>query len=236
MALLRELPFLGTCVPAERREQAERELVVPAATLPKGSWDPPKSAPPDHLGFLILDGMLIRDVDVGGTDCAEIIAAGDLLRPFDHEGDTAAVPFGVSWTIVRPARVAVLDRRFTVACAQHPEVMSAIVGTVVRRTMWLAFRLAINSVTRVDVRVLLLLWHLADRYGKVTPTGTWVAVPLTHAMLGKLVGAQRPSVTTALGHLTERGLVSREDDGWLLHGEPPEELARLDARFSSLAD
>jgi len=46
-------------------------------------------------------------------------------------------------------------------------------------------------------------------------------------LLAALVGAKRPSVTTALGELTAQGLVERRDDGsWLLHGEPPEEPGR----------
>jgi CRP/FNR family transcriptional regulator, cyclic AMP receptor protein len=55
-----------------------------------------------------------------------------------------------------------------------------------------------------------------------------VPLKLTHQLLGRVVGAQRPSVTTALKQLMEEGSVSRRDDGtWLLHGDPPETLERL---------
>ena len=38
-----------------------------------------------------------------------------------------------------------------------------------------------------------------------------------------MVGARRPSVTTALGQLIGRGEVERRPDGgWLLLGDPPE--------------
>jgi CRP/FNR family transcriptional regulator, cyclic AMP receptor protein len=40
-------------------------------------------------------------------------------------------------------------------------------------------------------------------------------------VLGKLVGAHRPSVTTALGSLGDRGLVVRDGDGWVLREAPP---------------
>jgi CRP-like cAMP-binding protein len=50
----------------------------------------------------------------------------------------------------------------------------------------------------------------------VTPDGVRLELPLTHAVLGKLVGAHRPSVTTALGSLVDRGLVVRAEDGWVL--------------------
>ena len=56
--------------------------------------------------------------------------------------------------------------------------------------------------------------------------GIQVPVRVTHATLGRLVRAQRPSVTRALNHLAARGALSRGADGtWLLHGAPPSELA-----------
>jgi hypothetical protein len=51
-------------------------------------------------------------------------------------------------------------------------------------------------------------------------------VRVTHETLGRLVRAQRPSVTRALNQLTARGALSRAIDGtWRLHGAPPHELA-----------
>jgi CRP/FNR family transcriptional regulator, cyclic AMP receptor protein len=47
-----------------------------------------------------------------------------------------------------------------------------------------------------------------------------------------MVGARRPSVTTALGQLIARGDIERRPDGgWILHGQPPEPraAARSDA-------
>ena len=81
-----------------------------------------------------------------------------------------------------------------------------------------------------------MLWYLADRWGKVRPDGVNVPLELTHQTLGRLVGAQRPSVTTALKQLGEEGRVTRCDDGtWLLHGDPPDTLERLRARDTQLA-
>jgi hypothetical protein len=41
-----------------------------------------------------------------------------------------------------------------------------------------------------------------------------------------MVGARRPSVTTALGQLIARGDIERRPDGgWILHGQPPEPRA-----------
>ena len=56
-----------------------------------------------------------------------------------------------------------------------------------------------------------------------------IPLALTHRILGQLVGARRPTVSTALAELAERGELSRRADGaWLLRGDPPdaEALAR----------
>ena len=59
-------------------------------------------------------------------------------------------------------------------------------------------------------------------------SGDGVVVPLalTHRILGQLVGARRPTVSTALGELAERGeLVRRVDGSWVLRGSPPDASA-----------
>jgi CRP-like cAMP-binding protein len=59
----------------------------------------------------------------------------------------------------------------------------------------------------------------------VRSDGIAVPLPLSHQRLADLVGAHRPSVTTAIGDLGRAGSLSRGDDGtWVLHGSPPEEL------------
>ena len=58
---------------------------------------------------------------------------------------------------------------------------------------------AIAHLTRVDDRLLALLWCLAERWGRVVPDGVLVSLRLSHRTLAGMVGARRPSVTTALG-------------------------------------
>jgi CRP/FNR family cyclic AMP-dependent transcriptional regulator len=68
-----------------------------------------------------------------------------------------------------------------------------------------------------------LFWHLAERWGRVSGDGVVVPLALTHRILGQLVGARRPTVSTALSELAERGeLVRRSDGSWLLRGDPPD--------------
>jgi hypothetical protein len=81
---------------------------------------------------------------------------------------------------------------------------------------------------RVDVRLLLLFWYLAERWGRVGPDGVSVPISVTHNMLGRLVRAQRPSVTANLRRLARRGMLTRRENGvWMLHGNPAAQLKLL---------
>jgi CRP-like cAMP-binding protein len=73
----------------------------------------------------------------------------------------------------------------------------------------------------------MLFWHLADRFGRLS--GEWVEIPLplTHATLAELIAARRPTVTTALSKLQERGVLLRARDGWRLSGTVPPELVKV---------
>jgi CRP-like cAMP-binding protein len=54
----------------------------------------------------------------------------------------------------------------------------------------------------------------------VTPRGVRIPFRITHEVLSEILGAQRPSVTTAFRKLTAQGLVIRDPDGTLIVREP----------------
>jgi hypothetical protein len=58
------------------------------------------------------------------------------------------------------------------------------------------------------------------------PEGDGVLVPLDldHALLARIVGASKATVTTAIGALQRRGALERVEQGWMLHGPPPTQL------------
>jgi hypothetical protein len=231
--VLEEDPDLYDRVPDPERPRAVAEAIARVQTLDLGMWDEPDS-PEDHrdgFGLLVLDGLLARRVTLGRFDCTELLGQGDLLRPWSFAGGSpASVPSKVTWNVVEPVRLAALDRRFAVSVAPWPEVTASLMDRIVQRARWLAFQLAVCHVVRVDTRLLLMMWQFADRWGRMTRDGARVSLPVTHSVLASVVGARRPSVTTALGRLQGHGLIERLPDGaWLLHGAPPEDYARLEA-------
>jgi CRP/FNR family cyclic AMP-dependent transcriptional regulator len=111
--------------------------------------------------------------------------------------------------------------------AHFPSLLMALTERAGRRTHSLTVRLAIAQIARLSDRLLLLLWHLADRWGTVAPGKVVLSLPLSHAMLAALTCARRPSVTVALHGLAERGLVTCSAQGFVLRGNPPSELSAL---------
>src|SRR5919202_4976523 len=223
-------PDLAHQLDPEQERLARHYALATLEVLEPGRWQPRQQLDPDpgHLGLLVLDGLLTRDVVLGETLATELVGRGDVLRPIDHDGEDAPVPFDVVWRVLEPTQIAILDRQFARVIGHWPEAMEVLIRGAVRRAQSLAVVLAVSHLRRVDVRLLVIMWYLADRWGKVTPSGVHVPLRLTHQTLGRLVGAQRPSVTTALKQLAADGRLTRADDStWLLHGDPPDTLERL---------
>ena len=220
--LLEVDPDLAAGVDGRGFELARQHLVAQTAWLDPGPWD--GRAPDDPagtLGMLMISGLVLRHLRLDGRACSELLGPGDILRPWSDAGyDT--LPVASEWQVVHASRFAILDRELTARSAHWPEIIAAIVERTTARARRLAVLRAILFVPRVEDRLLYLFWHLADRWGRVRADGVLLPLSLTHGMLSTLVGARRPSVTTALGTLQSRGLVGRADGGvWVLHGEPP---------------
>jgi hypothetical protein len=234
--VLDEDPELGERLPVGERIKAQDAAIARTESLPEGTWAEPDDPGRyrDGFGLLVLDGILARRVSVERFECTEVLGQGDLLRPWAFDAPEApSIPSGVLWNVLRPARFAVLDRAFALVTAPWPELSAALMDRIVMRARWLAFQLAVSHLMRVDTRLLVTLWHYADRWGRMRPDGVLLEMPVTHSMLAGIVGSRRPSVTTALGRLQQSGALDRLPDGrWLLRGEPPSEFGRLHALSS----
>jgi CRP/FNR family cyclic AMP-dependent transcriptional regulator len=227
-------PDLGALLSDARREQAERELVVRTHRLPVGPWDVSRlaGASADHVGLLILSGVLSRELIVADHVSAELLGPGDVVRPWQLASGAGLLPVEAVWSVLSPLILAVLDRRFAAEVARYPELTATLFDRLSERSIRLATTQAISQLTRVDRRLRALFWHLAERWGRVSGDGVIMPLVLTHRILGQLVGARRPTVSTALSQLVEREeLVRRPDGSWLLLGDPPdvESLARKHA-------
>ena len=229
--LLEEEPDLALDLDAASASAARRLLVAPVERLRAGPWQPPRP----YSQIMILDGFLLRSVLMSGIGCTELLGRGDLLDPSLTVEGEASIPLRVEWRVLEPSRVALLDERFTTAAARWPPVGARLTARAQRRADNLAELLAITCLPRLDLRVYVLFWHLADRFGRVNAKGVVVPVRLTHETLARLVAARRPSVTTALGRLRSDGLLACSGEGWLVSGDPPSESTRTAWRSRDVA-
>jgi CRP/FNR family transcriptional regulator, cyclic AMP receptor protein len=226
--LLEREPELGLRVPAESIAHAQATLVAPVRWFARGVWEAPTEYGAGHLGFLLLEGLLARDVIIAGTKCTELLGPGDIVQPAAAIREDGLVRYHVLWEVLEPVKVAVLDDEFSRLLAEWPQVMRVLLERAVRRSLRLSVHAALLQLSPVETRLLILFWFLAERWGRVTPAGVVLRLRLSHQMLGQLVGCRRASVTTALHRMEESGFVSRRADRtWLLRGSPPNEMAQI---------
>jgi CRP-like cAMP-binding protein len=222
--LLEADPDLARGLDPRRVREVSQRLIARSLDIPRGPWSPARllAGGPQPIGLLVLEGLLVREATVGDHPSAELLGPGDLLRAWeDADGAAVLLPRRVEWTALSNVRVAVIDHALAVRAAQWPEIFASFVERSARRAERLVLMQAIGHLTRVDDRLMALLWCLAERWGRVVPGGVAVNLRLPHRTLAGMVGARRPSVTTALGQLTARGDIERRPDGgWILRGAP----------------
>ncbi len=202
-------------------DAARHRLVARTLWLDPGGWEPLSVDVPRHfdgwLGMLVLDGLLVRRVEVGGLRCCELLGPGDLLRPWDEDDAGATLDSHASWRVLEPTRLALLDGGFARRACRWPTVTAELMHRTLRRSRSLSILLALTQARRADVRLRTLFAHLADRWGRVTPAGIVVPVQLTHSVIAQLTGLRRPSVSLSLGELERSGEIVRLSKGsWLI--------------------
>ena len=224
IALLDLDPELGRDLSPERFAAARAEIGAQVVALPRGEWAGDDLVTVDHrnIGLLLLEGVIAREVLLEDTVSTELLGPRDLVRPWSGESDAQLLRQQVRWQVLADARLAVLARGVAGALARFPEVNAALMDRACARSQRLATTQAISHLNSVDRRLLALFWHLAERWGRMTSDGVVVPLTLSHRLLGELVGARRPTVSTALGLLERDGKVTRRSDAtWLLNGDPP---------------
>ena len=160
-------------------------------------------------GFLIVraSSRSARQVVV-----AEAGAGAILLAPSEKEHVQALTE---SWTTVIPLRP--LEDLLTIPG----------VAAVLFRGLRTALRLRQDAtsyfanVHHVD-RVRLKLLQLAEQFGRVSPEGIRLEVPLTHDLLADMVGSARETVTRCLDELQRGGFVVRDGHSYRLLISPAE--------------
>ena len=219
---------LAEALPPSCRAEAIKTCVAPSLIVPAGHWTGLHGdLAPDGIGLLALRGLLIRRVSVEGGSGAEVLGQGDVLRPWQGEVSESSLPCTSGWRVLEQTRFAVLDRAATARLARYPALTGRLVAKTLERSRNLAIAMAIARQRRIEVRLHMLFWHLADRWGRVAARGVILPLRITRFMLGDLVSAHPASVSTGLSVLSKQGVLHHSGGEWLLCGDPPWELLQF---------
>lgn len=168
-------------------------------------------------GLLILDGLIAISTCVGDREACELVGGGDLLQHFEPRAEEL-IAQTESCQALAATSFALLDETFAARSGSCPQVGVALLRRAARRAAEADTLRAIASHPRLEVRLVLVLWHLASRWGKVVPDGIRLSMPLTHRLLGQLVSAERPSISHAMHRLAQSELVVGTAGDLLLYG------------------
>jgi CRP/FNR family cyclic AMP-dependent transcriptional regulator len=222
VSLLSVEPDLASRIPRADLVLARRHLTARVASIGEGPVELGVGGPGrPPFAAIVLDGLLLREVTVMDQPAAQLVGPGDILG-LEH-GTGVLLPRSVSLTCAVPCRLGVLDDPVLLAFRRWPDVGAAFIERANEQLERVALQHAIGQLPRVHDRILATLWHLAERYGRVTPSGIHLPITLTHRLLGRLVGARRPTVSLALSELEGDGSIGRRADRtWLILRMPPD--------------
>jgi CRP-like cAMP-binding protein len=211
-------PDLAQSLSAEERSQAQRVRLE--ARLLDGEVDVAQLLhEANAFGALVYEGMLLHRLRLGEHETLRLMGPGDLLGVAGTGGSMLTAE--TVCTAIANTRVALLDDRLLMAAQRWPRLFSALSAKSAEQIERIALQLAICQLPRVADRVLAVMWLLAESWGRVTRSGVALPLALTHDTLGAMVGARRPTVTLAIGELTDRNALIRQGDRWLLLERPP---------------
>ncbi len=198
-----------------------RRVPSTALTLQPGPFDINSLIAPEACaGLLVLDGLLTAQLQAGRARVAWLLGGDDLIRPW--EMDELPLTQGACWQALTTATVLPVARHSWKHATNNPDLTEQLLARAARTGHWLLAHSLILSAPTIEARLLMLFALCGERWGKVTPQGIRLEMPLTHELLARLCGARRPTVTLALRSLTTEGFLTRTTtDTWLL-SRPPE--------------
>jgi CRP/FNR family transcriptional regulator, cyclic AMP receptor protein len=212
------LPDILATVPPEDRRLAERTLMMPLmSALDEDLADVIATEIPDAFDFVIVDGVVLKETTLARRPALELLGPGDVLAPpltTIRQLESRAVS---RYMAHGPVSLIAIQGHFRDAVRRWPGLADFLHERLGRQTHHASMHLAMLHLPRIEDRLIALFADLAERFGHVTADGILIDLPLTHEVIGGLVGSRRPTVTLALHKLASDGLLERlEGDRWKL--------------------
>ncbi len=110
---------------------------------------------------------------------------------------------------ITPSVVWRIDRRaFTRFCRDHPEVMLPVLNMVTEMYRIHSERIINLTYRTVRERLASFLITMASRFGRDTPDGVLIEVPLRHHDIASSINSARETTSRQIVYLEEKGLIS----------------------------
>lgn len=218
VSLAAVMPDVMSRIPEDDRRLAERALLAPRLSARgKDLINVLAAAPRDAFGFLVVDGVVLKETTLATRSALEVLTAGDMLAPVSTEALEPGARAVSRYVAHGRVSLAVLGDRFRAASRRWPAVGDDLHDRLAKQTHRASAHLAMLHASRVEDRIILLFADLGERCGRMTTDGVVVDINLTHDIIGRLVGAQRPTVTLALQTLAGAGSLCRAGkDRWMI--------------------
>ena len=203
---------------AEADAAAELFASCPSLSLSAGALHRPTDTREEALLLLEEGFVVVRSVPASPSRpmiTCEAAYGGIVLPPAPEELLEA----------ILDSRLTLLPARIVTRLLALPALADALLREVSETLRRKQDSIANFGNVRHTERVRRKLLQLARDYGRVTGDGVKLDLPLTHALLGEMVGSERETVTRGIDQLETEGFLSREGHYYRLH-IPPEALAR----------
>lgn len=204
-------------IPENDRALAGRALTVPRLSARDEALADLVFGARDAIGFFVVDGIVLKETTLATRSALEVLTPGDVLAPPLSRADQDEARAVSRYLAHGSVTLAVLGTRFSAAARRWPQLAADLHARLGRQAHRASAHLAMLHAPRVEERIALLFDDLGERVGRVTLDGIAIDIDLTHELIGRLVGARRPTVSLALRALAEEGVLRRTDSGrWIV--------------------
>lgn len=218
VSLLRVWPEIAGRLAPEERGVAEHALVAPLVRARDEDLAAALAAQPgDAFNFVVVEGMVLKETTLASSSALELLGPGDVLAPPLSATRQLESRAASRYLALGDASIATLGMRFERVAVRWPQISDFLHGQIAEQAHRASMHLAMLHLPRAEDRILALFADLGERFGRVTPDGILIDLPLNHELIGGLIASRRPTATLALQQLSHQGLLTRlADNSWKL--------------------
>jgi CRP-like cAMP-binding protein len=217
VSLFHVWPDIAGRLSPEERGIAERALAAPLVSAHDEDLAAALAVERDAFDFVLVDGTVLKETTLAGSSALELLGPGDVLAPplsAIRQLEFRAVS---RYSALGDVSIATLGAGFQRVAVRWPQISDFLHRQIAEQTHRASMHLAMLHLPRAEDRILALFVDVGERFGRVTPDGILIDLPLSHDLIGRLTASRRPTATLALRNLYHQGLLTRSpDNSWVL--------------------